>query len=353
MSKTKKLIVYIIVGLIVIAGIAIVHKKRCRLVDADSGQRVLMGTFVRIIAVAENKTIARKSIEAGFEKIKMVDDLMSTYKEQSEISAVNNKAFENPVKISQPFMDVLLKSIEYSKLTDGAFDVTVGPIEKMWHDAEKAEKLPTAEQMDLAKAKVGYEKLTIDPDNMTVQFANEGMRIDLGAIAKGYAIDLAVQAMQEAGAAGAMVDAGGDIRCWGQYQPGKDKWMVGLQDPTKADQAGLMSAVMLVLKLDNMAVATSGDYQRFELVEGKKISHIINPESGAEAKGLTSVTVICDNAADADALATSVSVLGVEKGLKIIESRDNTEAILIESGSAELIKSSGINKFILEDYSQE
>ena len=353
MNKTKTLIVYIIVGLIVIAGVAIIHKKSSGLVDVDSGQRVLMGTFVRIIAVADNKTIAQKSIEAGFEKIKMVDDLMSTYKPQSEISAVNNDAFQNPVKISQPFMDVLLKSIEYSKLTYGAFDVTVGPIEKLWREAEKAEKLPTAEQINQAKAKVGYEKLIIDANNMTVKFTVEAMQIDLGAIAKGYSVDKAIEAMQAAGAVGAMVDAGGNIRCWGQFQPGKDKWVVGLQDPTKADQTGLMASVMLVLKLDNMAVATSGDYQRFEMIEGKKFNHIVDRNKGAGTEGLSSVTIICDNATDADALSTSVTVLGVEKGLELVESRDNTEAILIKTDSTELIKSSGIDKFILEDYSQE
>ena len=353
MNKTKIFIIYMIVALIVIAGIAIVHKKNSGLVDVDSGQRVVMGTFVRIIAVADNKNIARKSIEAGFEKIKMVDDLMSTYKPESEISAVNNNAFQNPVKISQPFMDVLLKSIEYSKLTDGAFDVTVGPIEKLWRDAEKAEKLPTAEQIEQTKAKVGYEKLIIDVNNMTVKFATEAMQIDLGGIAKGYAVDLAIEAMQAAGAVGAMVDAGGNIRCWGQCQPGKDKWVVGLQNPTKADQSGLMSSVMLVLKLDNMAVATSGDYQRFEIIEGKKFNHIIDPNKGEGIEGLCSVTIICDNATDADALSTSVTVLGVEKGLELIESRDNTEAILIKTNSTELIKSTGVDEFILEYYNQE
>ena len=353
MNKTKTPITYILVALIVIVGIAIVHKKASSLVDVDSGQRVIMGTFVRIIAVAQNETIAHKSIDAGFEKFKMVDDLMSTYKGQSEISKVNNKAFQNPVKISPPFMDVLLKSIEYSKLTEGAFDVTVGPIVKLWRDAEKADKLPTAQQIAQTKAKVGYEKLIIDPNNMTVKFTAEGMKIDLGAIAKGYAIDQAIEAMQAVGAVGAMVDAGGDIMCWGEPQPGKDKWVVGLQNPTKADQVGLMASVMLVLKLDNMAVATSGDYQRFEMIEGKKYSHIIDRNKAAASEGLTSVTVICEKAVDADALATSVSVLGVEKGLKLIESRDSTEAILIESTSSELIKSSGVDKYILENYLQE
>jgi len=353
MNKSKTWIVYIIVALIVVSGIVLLHKKSGGVVDVDSGQRVVMGTFFRIIAVAENKAIARKSIEAGFEKIKMVDDLMSTYKPESEVSAVNDNAFKSPVKISGPFMEILLKSIEYSKLTDGAFDVTVGPIVKLWREAEKAGKLPTAEQIEQTKAKVGYEKLIIDVNNMTVKFAAEGMQIDLGGIAKGYAVDLAVEAMQAAGAVGAMVDAGGNIRCWGQCQPGKDKWVVGLQDPTMADQSGLMSSVLLVLKLDNMSVATSGDYQRFEIIEGKKFNHIIDRNKGAGIEGLCSVTIICDNATDADALSTSVTVLGVEKGLKFVESLDNTEAILIETGSTKLIKSSGVDKYILENYNQE
>ena len=163
MNKTKNWIIYIIVALIVLTGIAIVHKKASSLVDVDSGQRVIMGTFVRIIAVADSESTARKSIDAAFEKFKMVDDLMSTYKPQSEISAVNNNAFKAPVKISPPFMDVLLKSIEYSKLTAGAFDVTVGPMVKLWREAEKADKLPTALQINQTKAKVGYENLSSTP----------------------------------------------------------------------------------------------------------------------------------------------------------------------------------------------
>jgi len=353
MNKVKTSIAYILVAVIVLTAIAIVCKKSSALVDLDSGQRVIMGTFVRIIAVADSESTARKSIDAAFEKFKIVDDLMSTYKSQSQITAVNNNAFKAPVKISPPFMDVLLKSIEYSKLTDGAFDVTVGPVIKLWRDAEKAQKLPTPEQITQTKAKVGYEKLILDPNNMTTKFAAEGMQIDLGAIAKGYAIDQAIEAMQAAGAAGAMVDAGGDIRCWGKPQPGKDEWMVGLQDPTKADQTGLETSIMLILKLDNMAVATSGDYQRFEIIEGQKFSHIIDRNKAAGTDGLTSVTVICEKAVDADALATSVSVLGLDEGLKLIESLQNTEAILIESNSTQLIKSSGVDKFILESLTKD
>jgi len=349
MSKARLLVVYLIVGLIVVLGLAIVRKKSDRLVDVDSGQRVVMGTFVRLIAVAGDEQTARVSIEAGFDQIKMVDGLMSTYKDSSEISAVNRDGFEGAVKISGPFMEVLLKSIEYSKLTGGGFDVTVGPMIKLWRGAEKAGELPTAEAIENVKARVGYEKLIIDANAMTVGFSVEGMKVDLGAIAKGYAIDAAVEAMRVAGAVGAMVDAGGDIRCWGKAQPGKSGWVVGLQDPGKADQAGLMSAVMLILKLDGMAVATSGDYQRFEMIEGKKYSHIIDRDKGAGSEGLSSVTVICESAIDADALATSVSVLGVEKGLELIESLGNTEAILISSGSSELIKTSGADEYILEN----
>jgi thiamine biosynthesis lipoprotein len=212
--------------------------------------------------------------------------------------------------------------------------------------------MPTQEELADARSKVGYEKLYLDANEMTVRFAVDGMKLDLGGIAKGYAIDRAIEAMQTGGAVGGMVDVGGDIRCFGLPPKGKKTWRIGLQNPAETDSdeqtlAGGPKQVLMVLTFNNAAVATSGNYRRFVLIEGKKYSHIINRTTGISAEVLSSVTIISQNALDADALATSVSVMGSEKGLTLIEKIPNTEAILITpSPEYQLIKTAGAEKYI-------
>jgi len=315
-------------------------------VQLDSGHRLVMGTFARAVAVAADSKIADKAIEAALAEIENVDKLMSDYKSDSEISRVNRDAFTHPVPVSEPTYEVLKRSIEFSKLTGGAFDITVGPLVDLWRSAKKKNAVPSEEEIAAAKAKVGFEKLILDDQQRTVRFAVEGMRLDLGGIAKGYAVDKAIEAMQKAGAVGGMVDIGGDLRCFGKPPKGKTKWSVGLQNPDISKNAD-ESDLLLILKLDSAAVATSGDYQQFALIEGKRYSHIINRRTGAGAVGLSSVTIIADNATDADALATAVSVMGAEKGLALIKKMPGVEAILITSPPKyEIIKTSGAGKYI-------
>lgn len=354
MNKKTRSVLFIILCVFLIA--ALYFFVRCkRQIELDSGHRVVMGTFARVVAVAENSRTAKKSIEAAFAEIQKVDDLMSDYKDDSEISLVNRDAFKQPVKVSEYTFKVLEKSIEFSKLSDGAFDITVGPLVKLWRSAAESNCPPTDAELSEANSKVGYEKLILDSVDKTVRFKADGMRIDLGGIAKGYAIDKAIEAIQSAGAAGGMVDIGGDIRCFGTPMQGKNYWLVGLQDPniTNDDsdilaQAGIQtSEPLLILQLTDAAVTTSGNYRRFALIDGKKYSHIINRQTGISTEGLSSVTIISKNAVDADALATAVSVMGAEKGLALIETIPQTEAILIASQPKSiLIKTTGAEKYI-------
>ena len=315
-------------------------------VELDSGYRLVMGTFARAVVIAEDSNTAKKCIETALAEIHKVDDLMSDYKSDSEISRVNKDAAKTAVHLSQSTYEVLQRSIEFSKLTDGAFDVTVGPLVDLFRTEKDKQVLPSEDEISKAKSKVGFEKLKLDDKSKTVQFAVEGMRLDLGGIAKGYAVDKAVEAMQRSGAIGGMVDLGGDIRCFGAPLKGRDHWLIGLQNPNSdKDIAG--RDVMLKLQLANGAVATSGDYQQFVLIEGKRYSHIINRKTGTSTEGLSSVTIIADNATDADALATALSVMGAEKGLALIEKLPGTEAILITSQpNYELIKTTGAEKHI-------
>jgi len=319
---------------------------RAKQVEGDRGYRLVMGTFARIVAIAADSTIVDKAIEAALSEIQSVDTLMSDYKSDSEISRVNRDGFIRAVAVSEPTYEVLKRSVEFSKLTGGAFDITVGPLVDLWHSAKKKNTVPSKEELAAAKAKVGFEKLILDDQQQTARFAVEGMRLDLGGIAKGYAVDKAIEAMQKAGVVGGMVDIGGDLRCFGKPPKGKNKWLIGLQNP-KVNKNTDESDLLLILKLDSASVVTSGDYQQFVLIEGKRYSHIINRDTGVSAEGLSSVTIITDNATGADALATAVSVMGAEKGLALIEKMPGVEAILITSQpNYELIKTRGAEKYI-------
>jgi len=355
----------IAIGIVVFASlIAALYFWPTGPIEADSGHRLVMGTFARIVAVAEDLSTARGCIEAAFAEIEKIDKLMSSYKSDSEVSEINRDGFKRAVGVSRPTYEVLQKSIEFSKLTGGAFDITVGPLVDLLRSAEKKEVVPSEEEIAEAKLKVGYQKLKLDDQNRTVKFIVDGMRLDLGGIAKGYAIDRAVEEMQKGGAIGGMVDIGGDIRCFGAPPRGKNHWLIGLQDPNlvardpgsvtrdlaherRVTSDGLRNGLLLVLKLENAAIATSGGYRRFALIGGKKYSHILNTRTGYSSDELASVTVIAESAIDADALATAVSVMGPEKGLAFIEQIPDVEAILITPAPEfKRTQTSGAEKYI-------
>jgi len=272
---------------------------------------------------------------------------MSGYKGDSEVSELNRDGFRRAVAVSKSTYEVLRRGVEFSELTGGAFDVTVGPLVDLWRSAAEANSVPDDAELSEARSKVGCELLYLDANETSVRFAVEGMKVDLGGIAKGYAIDKAVEAMQKAGAAGGMVDIGGDIRCFGLPSAGQNRWRIGLQDPDKAKDGFDAGTPLLVLHLTDAAVATSGGYRRFTQIQGGKYSHIIDRQTGAGTEGLSSVTIISQNAIDADALATAVDVMGAEEGLALIEEIPETEAILITSAPKyELIKTTGAEKYI-------
>lgn len=316
-------------------------------VDVDSGMREVMGTFAHVVAVAADSNTAKKCIEAAFVEIKKVEKLMNYHKSDSEISELNRDGFRQAVKVSKSTYETIEKSIKFSKLSGGAFDVTVGPLVDLWHSAEEANSIPTDAELQQARSKVGYDKLILDANEESIRFAAEGMKVDLGGIAKGYAIDEAVKAMQKGGAVGGMVDIGGEVRCFGSPPAGQNIWRIGLQDPAVAKDVMNTSKPLLILRLTDAAVATSGDYHRFVTIGGKRYSHIVDPESGRSSESLASVTIICPSAIDADALSTAVTVMGKEKGLALIEQMPDVEAILITPAPEfKQIQTAGAKKII-------
>ena len=352
MNKTNhKIGIGIVVGIALVLALFIRPKGP---IEADSGHRLIMGTFARVVAVAADSSSAKECIDAAFAELQKVDELMSSYKSDSEISEVNRNGFKRAVKVSESTYRVLRKSVEFSKLTGGAFDITIGPLADLWRSAAEANSVPADAELATARSRVGYEKLLLDANDMSVRFAVDGMKLDLGGIAKGFAIDRAIEAMQKNVAAGGMVDVGGDIRCFGTPPRGKSTWLIGLQNPSEKIEIPIGTGEpLLVLQLTGAAIATSGNYRRFALIEGKKYGHIMDRRTGKSTKGLSSVTIIAKCAADADALATAVSVMGAEKGLALIEKIPQTEAILIPAFTGmtsqpqyNFIKTSGAEKYI-------
>lgn len=342
--EKRRIIVGLAVGLVLPAVIYFaVIADRC--VEVNSGFRQVMGTWGRIVVIASDNRVANRCVEAGFEQLDVIENSMSAHAADSELSRVNRDAFARPVEVSDSFLEVLRMSLEFSRKTGGAFDITVGPLIELYKTAEAKGVKPGTEEIELAKSRTGFEKLKLDEQNKTVRFEVEGMRLDLGGIAKGYAIEKAVEVMRSFGAAGGIVDVGGDIRCFGQTKA----WKIGLQAPDDADNNLIGGNLTLVLELSDSAVATSGDYRRFVLIEGKKYSHIIDRTTAEACEGLSSVTIIAPNAAAADALATAVSVMGADKGAEFIESEPGVEAILISSGSEfKIKKTSDAEKYIAD-----
>jgi len=338
--KTSTLIFRSVLAIVII-GLFFWFAPKRQPLTVDGGFHLTMGTVARIVVTADDQQQANAAITAAFDKIYHIEGLMSDYDPNSQLSQVNQHAFEKPVAVDAELFEVLTAAKLYSCLSDGAFDVTIGPVVQLWRKAKESGIAPTPEALAQAKEAVGDENLILDPENKTVKFAKGGMVLDLGGIAKGYAIDKAIETLQEAGVKGGMVDIGGDLRCFGIPIDEKPHWFIGLQDPKEEDN------ILLKLKIDDVAVATSGDYRRFVMIGDEKHSHIVNPVTADSAQDLSSVSIIAPTAMAADALATTVTVMGDEKGMALIETIETAEAILIsheEETSFE--KTTGANQYI-------
>lgn len=259
-----------------------------------------------------------EDVFAGFH---MVDKSMSRYRADSELSMVNARAINGPIALSKELFNVLKKAQEISELSDGAFDISFGSVGYLYD--YRNGKQPTQDSIDQLVGAVDYRKIFLDPASRTVELKNKDMRLDLGGIAKGYAVDKGIETLVQAGVRNARLSAGGDMRLLGDKR-GKP-WIVGVQDPrSKDDQA-------VVLPLSDVAISTSGDYERFFVSEeGERVHHILSPKTGKPSKGIQSVTIIGQSAIKTDALSTAVFVLGVKKGLQLINSLPGLDVIILD-----------------------
>jgi thiamine biosynthesis lipoprotein len=262
-------------------------------------------------------------MEEAFSEFERIDRLLSGYDESSEVSRINREAYLAEVQADGEVFRLLEKSLEISRLSDGAFDVTIGPVMKLWKFDEGG-VVPTEEAIAAVLPQVGFDRVAVNTERRTVRFLSAGVEIDMGGIGKGYAVDLAVARLQEMGIDNAIVDAGGDLKLLGR-RPGKDFWRIGVRHPREA------SRMLVTLDLAETAVVTSGDYERFFIDKERRYHHLLDPSTGYPASVCQSVTVIAPDAVDADAYATAVFVLGPEKGLALLRTLPGVEGIVVDS----------------------
>jgi thiamine biosynthesis lipoprotein len=282
-----------------------------------------MGTRFQIILYAPDETAARRAQKAAFDRVATLDGIMSDYRSTSELMQLCQKAGGEPVRVSDELLFVLAEAQKMSRLSDGAFDVTVGPVVRLWRKARRTQQMPPPDELARARALVGYEKVRLDENNHTVQLLKPGMQLDLGGIAKGYAADEALAVLNKHGITRALVAAGGDIAVSGP-PPGTDGWTVGiapLEDPTKKPSR------FLILK--NQAVSTSGDAEHYVEIDGKRYSHIVDPRTGIGLIGRQSVTVVARRGIESDSLTKVVSALGPERGVAIIDNMEGVATFVV------------------------
>lgn len=273
-----------------------------------------MGTTFRVVLYAADKPTAEKAAKAAFARVAELDRVLSDYNPNSELMKLckaNDAAPGKPVKVSDHLFEVLCKAEVISTLSDGAFDVTVGPVVKLWRLARRTQELPERTELADALAKVGYLKMKLDPEGKTVALAVAGMRLDLGGIGKGYAADHALHVLRNNGISHALVAASGDIVV-GEPPPGKDRWIVDIAPLGKGMPARR-------LKLAHAAVSTSGDLFQFVEIGGVRYSHVLDPKTGLGLTGRRSVTVVAPYGWLADSLTKAASVLPPEKALPLME----------------------------------
>jgi len=286
--------------------------------------RLLLGTVVEITIGHSDERLARDAAAKAFDEIERVDALLSSHNPESEIARLNAAGAREATAVSEEVFALLQRAEEIRVASDGAFDVTVGPLVELWQ-FDQGGRVPGGEEIAAALGSVGGAHLKLDEEAQTVRFLADGMRIDLGAIGKGYAVDRAVQVLEAAGVSSAIVDAGGDIRLLGS-RPGKDFWRIGVRHPREP------SRLLLNLELAGTAVVTSGDYERFFMEEGSRYHHILDPRTGLPAGECRSVTVVASDTADADAYATAAFVLGPVSGLRFLRALSGVEGVIVDAG---------------------
>jgi len=282
----------------------------------------LMGTIVEITVVAPTDTVAQAALTTGFQEIRRLEQLLSTWMETSELSQVNRAAGREPVSVSAETFQLLTRAQEIAEFTEGRFTIAIGPAVQLWKVTEN-QRVPSAMELEIAGQYVDYRLIRLDSTRRTVFLEKPGMRLDVGGIGKGYAAEKAAAAMREIGATGGLAAVAGDFRVFGTRADGT-AWPVGIQHPRQREK------VLASLDVTDEAISTSGDYERFFIKNGVRYHHILDPRTLQPARLCQSVTIIAPDATVADALATGVFVMGPVDGLALVE-RLGLGAVIVDA----------------------
>lgn len=284
----------------------------------------LMGNRFEITVEAKTATETDFFLKKAVEEIARIEALLSTYQETSETNLINKNAGLKPVKVSDEVFSLIKRSKKISEITDGTFDITYGSIDqRFWNFDTEMTELPDEVLARKSIALIDYRNIILNTEEKTVFLKNKGMRIGFGGIGKGYAAEKTKNLLKNLGVKAGIINASGDLSCWGIPENGKP-WTIGIAHPDFSDLP------FSTLEVTDLSVATSGDYEKFVMIDGKRYSHTINPKTGFPVHEIKSVTVISPNAEISDALATPITILGTEKGLALINQLKDIECIIID-----------------------
>ena len=287
-------------------------------------EEAIMGTAIAVELWCEQRAAGEAAITAVMDEMHRIDRAMSPHKEDSELSRINRYAGAGPVKVSAEMARLIVRAAEFSELSAGAFDITYAAVGHLYDYRHRVR--PSEAEIAAARAAVGWRHLVLDSQAGTVRFARPGMRIDLGGFAKGHAVDNAAAILRRRGISHAMVSAGGDSRVIGDRR-GRP-WTIGVRDPRRPGELAAM------LPLEDVSISTSGDYERYFDADGTRFHHLIDPSTGKSPRGIQSVTILADDGLTCEALSKIVFVLGVERGMALVESQSGVDALVVDAAGA-------------------
>ena len=296
---------------------------------------ILMGTSFEISAVHEDEQTAWDGINAGIDEIKRIEKLISSWDVESQTSDINRNAGVKPVVVDKELYNLIYRCIKVSDLTNGAFDISFASMDRIWNFDGQVHHAPSPPAIQAAKEKIDYTKIELSREDVSVYLQESGMKIGFGGIGKGYAANRAKSIMTNMGIKNGVVNASGDLMAWGKRADGTP-WKIGITDPKDH------SKMIAWLEVNDGSVVTSGNYEKFLIMNGKRYAHIIDPRTGFPVSGIKSVTIVCPDPELGDALATAVFVMGVDAGMELINDLKGVE-VLIVNDKDEVIMSDGMN----------
>lgn len=296
----------------------------------------LMGNRFEISVVEDDPLVAEDHIGIAVAEISRIERLLTTFSDDSQTNEINRYAGVKPVKVDEEVFNLIARSLKISALTQGSFDISYGSIDKrLWNFDMNMKKLPDAEMAHKSVRLINYRNVILDTEKITVFLKEKGMRIGFGGIGKGYAADRAKDILKQCGVKSGIVNAAGDLVTWGT-QPNRRPWTIAIANPNN------ILIPFSTLNISNMAIATSGNYEKYVIIDGKKYSHTIDPKTGLPVSGIKSVSIICQSAELADAMATPVMVMGIKVGLNLINQLPGIACVIVDDND-KIYSSNNIN----------